>query len=107
MRRSIDCASCLCRSAVEDISKQTQVDATIMSTNKKADTAASAPTSVSKGSAPTNNSAGPTTKANVTKDPTTGSAIKKANVQKFVAAPSAFKYIFEDEMLQHLMLLNA
>ncbi|OBW67379.1 MAG: Uncharacterized protein AUREO_025500 [Aureobasidium pullulans] len=34
--------------------------------------------------------------------------VKKANGQKSVAAtPSGFKFIFEDEMLQHLMLLNS
>ncbi|THW94627.1 hypothetical protein D6C90_06633 [Aureobasidium pullulans] len=37
-----------------------------------------------------------------------GNLIKKANGQKFVAAaPSGLKFIFEDEMLQHLMLLNS
>ncbi|THZ74048.1 hypothetical protein D6C84_09514 [Aureobasidium pullulans] len=34
--------------------------------------------------------------------------VKKANGQKSVAAaPSGFKFIFENEMLQHLMLLNS
>ncbi|THZ46178.1 hypothetical protein D6C88_10096 [Aureobasidium pullulans] len=34
--------------------------------------------------------------------------VKKANGQKSVAAtPPGFKFIFEDEMLQHLMLLNS
>lgn len=90
-----------------------QADATTMPTNKKADTAASAPTTSNKGSAPTSDPAGSTTstclatKAKGTKDPTAGNTIKKANGQKLIAAPSRFKYVFEDEMLQHLMLLNA
>ncbi|KAG2167509.1 hypothetical protein VTO58DRAFT_106786 [Aureobasidium pullulans] len=34
--------------------------------------------------------------------------IKMATGQKFVAAaPSGFRFIFEDEMLQHFMLLNS
>ncbi|KAH0286926.1 hypothetical protein KCU62_g6338, partial [Aureobasidium sp. EXF-3399] len=84
-----------------------QVDVPIMPTNKNADTAASAPTSVSKGSAPTSNPAGSTTKAKITKDLTVGNTVNRGNGQKLIAEPSRFKYIFEDEMLQHLMLLNA
>jgi len=84
-----------------------QVDATIMPTNKKTDTAASAPSIVNTGSAPTSNAADSITKAKVIKDPTMGNTVNRGNGQKLVAAPSRFKYIFEDEMLQHLMLLNA
>ncbi|KAG9961679.1 hypothetical protein KCU61_g5449, partial [Aureobasidium melanogenum] len=82
-----------------------------MPTNKKTDPVA-APTTT-KGSAPMSTPAGfvagiwLATKANFTKDPTAGNIIKKANDQKLVAAPSGFNFIFEDEMLQHLMLLNA
>ncbi|KAG9602652.1 hypothetical protein KCU77_g1238, partial [Aureobasidium melanogenum] len=82
-----------------------------MPANKKTDTAA-APTTT-KGSAPMSTPAGSiagiwlATKAKITKDPTAGNIIKKANGQKLVTAPSGFKFIFEDEMLQHLMLLNA
>ncbi|KAG9663581.1 hypothetical protein KCU95_g5700, partial [Aureobasidium melanogenum] len=81
-----------------------------MPTNKKTD--AAAPTTA-KGSAPTSTPAGSiaglwlATKAKITKDPTAGNIIKKANGQKLAAAPSGFMFIFEDEMLQNLMLLNA
>lgn len=61
-----------------------------MPSNKKTDATAAAPT-----------------KAKITKDPTVGNIIKKANGQKLVAAPSRFKFIFEDDVLLHLMLLNA
>ncbi|KAG9675607.1 hypothetical protein KCU99_g4574, partial [Aureobasidium melanogenum] len=75
-----------------------------MPTNKKTDAAAAAPTTT-KGSASMSIPAGSiasiwlATKAKITKDPTAGNIIKKANGQKL--------FIFEDEMVQHLMLLNA
>ncbi|CAD0112977.1 unnamed protein product [Aureobasidium uvarum] len=84
-----------------------------MSTNKETETSATAPTTSNKGSAPTSTAPGSiasiwlATKAKITKDPTTGNLIKKANGHKLVSAPSGFRFIFEDEMLQHLMLLNA
>ncbi|KAG9521634.1 hypothetical protein KCV07_g3474, partial [Aureobasidium melanogenum] len=80
------------------------LDKTTMPTNKKTDAAAAAPTTT-KGSAPMSIPAGSiasiwlATKAKITKDPTAGNIIKKANGQKL--------FIFEDEMVQHLMLLNA
>ncbi|KAG9691720.1 hypothetical protein KCU95_g7748, partial [Aureobasidium melanogenum] len=79
-----------------------------MSANKKTD--AAAPTT--KSSAPTSTPAGSiasiwlATKAKFTKDPIAGNLIK-SNGQISVAEPSGFKFIFEDEMLQQLMLLNA
>jgi len=84
-----------------------QVDTTSMPTNKKTETTVSAPATITKGSGSTSNPADSITKAKVTKDPTVGNTVKRGNGQKLVAAPSRFKYIFEDEMLQHLMLLNA
>jgi hypothetical protein len=71
-----------------------------MPSNKETETAAAPTTSTTKGSAPTSI-------PKTTKDPSVGNINKKANGQKPVAAPSGFKFIFQDEMLQHLMLLNA
>ncbi|KAG9527382.1 hypothetical protein KCU93_g5279, partial [Aureobasidium melanogenum] len=92
------------RSANDSLTDQAQADKITMPTNKKTDAAAAAPTTT-KGSAPMSIPAGSiasiwlAAKAKITKDPTAGNIIKKANGQKL--------FIFEDEMLQHLMLLNA
>lgn len=97
------------RGANDSLTDQAQADKITMPTNKKTDAA----TPTTKGSAPVSTPAGSivsiwlATKAKFIKDPTAGNIVKKANGQILVAEPSGFKFIFEDEMLQQLMLLNA
>ncbi|KAH0351005.1 hypothetical protein KCU81_g2368, partial [Aureobasidium melanogenum] len=97
------------RSAIAAKQEKQAGDKITMPTNKKTD--AAAPTT--KCSALMGTPAGSiasiwlATKAKFTKEPTAGNIIKKANGQILVAEPSGFRFIFEDEMLQQLMLLNA
>ncbi|KAK6003977.1 hypothetical protein QM012_008827 [Aureobasidium pullulans] len=97
-------------SADGDPTDQAKADKITMSADKKTEAAVAAPTTT--GSAPMSTSTGSVasiwlaTKARITKDPTAGNIIKKSSVQKFITAPSSSKFIFEDEMLQHLVLLN-
>jgi hypothetical protein len=82
-----------------------QADEATMSSSKKTDTSAAAPTTPTEGSAPTSTPAGSSasnwlaTEAKITKDPSAGNIVKKANGQKLVTGPSGFNFIFEEEML--------
>ncbi|KAH0359967.1 hypothetical protein KCU65_g9683, partial [Aureobasidium melanogenum] len=69
-----------------------------MPNNKKTDAAAAAAPTTTKGSASMSTPAGSLASIWLA---------TKASGQKLVASPSGFKFIFEDEMLLHLMLLNA
>jgi hypothetical protein len=78
-----------------------QADKATMSSSKKTDTSAAALTTPAKASAPTSTPAGSSasnwlaTEAKITKDPSAGNIIKKANGQKLVTAPPGLKFIFE------------